>query len=64
MSEAIAQKKEKENRVTAANRAWFDDGTDQEPKAPPRKTRSQISSLSGGGSQIQRGNRDRNDKRD
>ena len=52
-----SQKKEKENRVTAANRAWFDDGTDQEPKAPPRKTRSQISSLSGGGSQIQRGNR-------
>ena len=43
-----SQKKEKENRVSAANRAWFDDGTDQEPIAPPRKTRSQVSSLSGG----------------
>jgi len=42
------QKKEKENRITAANKAWFDDGTDQEPIAPPRKTRSQVSSLSGG----------------
>ena len=42
------QRKEKENRVSAANRAWFDDGTDQEPIAPPRKTRSQVSSLSGG----------------
>merc|ERR1712064_201383 len=44
-----SQKKEKENRVNAANRAWFDDGTDPEPRAPPRKTRSQVSSLSGGG---------------
>jgi len=43
-----SQKKEKENRVSAANRAWFDDGTDSEPKAPPRKTRSQVSSLGGG----------------
>merc|ERR1719510_669940 len=54
-----SQKKEKENRVNAANRAWFDDGTDPEPKAPPRKTRSQVSSLSGGGGsgQIRRNNR-------
>merc|ERR1719367_132246 len=43
-----SQKKEKENRVSAANRAWFDDGTDQEPIAPPRKTRSQVSSSSAG----------------
>merc|ERR1719510_203826 len=54
-----SQKKEKENRVNAANRAWFDDGTDPEPKAPPRKTRSQVSSLSGhgGSGQIPRNNR-------
>ena len=54
-----SQKKEKENRISAANRAWFDDGTDAEPKAPPRKTRSQVSSLSGGAGlgSIQRNNR-------
>ena len=52
-----SQKKEKENRVNAANRAWFDDGTTPEPKAPPRKTRSQVSSMSGGGGSGPRNNR-------
>jgi len=43
-------KKEKENRVSAANKAWFDrDDGQGTPKRPPRKARSTASSMAGGG---------------
>merc|ERR1719471_1937322 len=49
-------KKEKENRVSAANKAWFDQGTPDgavhgataAPQRPPRKARSTASSMTSG----------------
>ena len=41
-------KKDKENRVNAANRAWFDHDGQGAPKRPPRKTRSTASSMASG----------------
>ena len=48
-----SHKKEKENRVSAANKKWFDQGEQEgggaaPPQRPPRKARSTASSMTSG----------------
>jgi len=52
LTKSGSNKKEKENRVSAANKAWFDQGDDgpgkAAPQRPPRKARSTASSMTSG----------------
>ena len=51
LTKSGSNKKEKENRVSAANKAWFDQGDGPgkaAPQRPPRKARSTASSMTSG----------------